>query len=300
MEQPRRNGTMRGLRLSGDVIIVLPMTKNSSPGPDWSMVIAFYNEAGFLPATLASLAAQTLRPLQLILVDNGSTDGSLALAEQFAASHTDIDVRLVCEPTPGQVHALAAGLRIVTSAFVAIGDADTLYPPDYLASADAIFAADRRVVAIFAHDSAGAPDSWRERLARRLRDALLIGLARGQTYAGGYAHLFRSDALRAAGGYAPDHWPYVLKDHELVNRVARQGRFGRAPHLWCQPSDRRADRSGVRWTLGERLLYHATPFAAKDWFFYRFLAPRLAARGLQDTVLRQRRWASAPVPGSGS
>jgi hypothetical protein len=47
----------------------------------------------------------------------------------------------------------------------------------------------------------------------------------------------------------------------------------------------------VRWTLGERLLYHATPYAAKDWFFYRFLAPRLSRRGMRDTVLRQRQWA---------
>lgn len=264
------------------------------------MVIAFYNEAGFLPSTLASLAAQTLRPLRLILVDNGSTDDSLELAKQFAASCPDIDTRIVREPTPGQVHALAAGLRFVTSPFVAIGDADTIYPPDYLASADAVFAADWQVVAVFAHDSAGAPHSWRERLARKLRDALLIGLARGQTHAGGYGHLFRSDALRAAGGYAPDHWPYVLKDHELVNRVARQGRFGRAPQLWCLPSNRRADRSEVRWTLAERVLYHATPFAAKNWFFYRFLAPRLAGRGLKDIVLRQRSWVSATDQLSGS
>jgi glycosyltransferase involved in cell wall biosynthesis len=276
------------------------MTKASFPGHVWTIVIAFYNEADFLADTLASLAAQTLRPLRLVLVDNGSTDGSAVLAHRFALAHPDIDVCVLSEPTPGQVHALAAGLRTVTTPLVAIGDADTFYPPDYLAKADAIFTGDGAVVAVFAHDSAGAPDSPGERRARRLRDWLLIGLARGQTYAGGYAHLFRTDALRAAGGYAPDHWPYVLKDHELVNRVARQGRFGRAPHLWCRPSDRRADRLGVRWTLGERVLYHATPFAAKDWFFYRFLGPRLAARGLKDTVLRRRQWETVSDPASAS
>lgn len=264
------------------------------------MVIAFYNEAAFLPATLASLAGQTVRPLRLILVDNGSTDGSARLVQRFARGHPDVDVVIVSEPTPGQVHALAAGLRRVTSSLVAIGDADTIYPPDYLGKAAAVFAAEPQVVAVFAHDSAGAPDSPGERLARRLRDALLIGLARGQTHAGGYAHLFRTEALNAAGGYAPQHWPYVLKDHELVNRVAHHGRFGRAPDLWCLPSDRRADRSGVRWTLFERILYHATPFAAKDWFFYRFLGPRLAARGLKDTVLRQRQWAGVNDPASAS
>lgn len=264
------------------------------------MVIAYYNEAEFLGATLASLAAQRMRPLTLVLVDNGSGDAGPAVARDFAVGHPDIDVRLLTESEPGQVHALAAGLAVVDTALVAVGDADTIYPPDYLVEADAVFTSDAGVVAVFAHDSAGDPTGWRERAVRRARDGLLLGLARGQTYAGGYAHLYRTAALRAAGGYAPGLWPYVLKDHELVNRVSKQGRFGRSPDLWVMPSDRRADRGGVRWTLWERVLYHATPFAAKDWFFYRFLGPRLAARGMKDTVLRARSWEAISGPESAS
>ena len=51
--------------------------------PRWTFVIAYYNEADFLPATLAALAAQTV-PFRLVLVDNGSTDGSDAIARAFA------------------------------------------------------------------------------------------------------------------------------------------------------------------------------------------------------------------------
>ena len=259
--------------------------------PGWTMVVAFYNEADYLPATLASLAAQRLHPFRLILVDNGSTDASAAIVRDWAARQHAIQVRLLHEPQPGQVHALARGIAAVTTEFVAIGDADTLYPPDYLVRADAAFAAaGAGVAALFAHDAGPAPQSLHERALRRFRDALIIGVWRGQTYAGGYAHLFRTRALRAAGGYSAALWPYVLKDHELVYRVSKQGRFGRDPELWVQPSARRTDRGGVRWTLPERLLYHLTPYAAKDWFFYRFFAPRLAARGMKDTVLRQRSW----------
>jgi glycosyltransferase involved in cell wall biosynthesis len=258
--------------------------------PGWSMVIAYYNEAAFLPATLASLAAQTLRPLTLILVDNGSTDTGPEWVERWAAAQTDLDVVRLREAQPGQVHALAAGIAAVETPLVAIGDADAFYPVDYLAKADALFAADAGVVAAFAHDSAGAPDAPRERRLRAFRDWLLIGRFRGQTYAGGYAHCFRTDALRAAGGYDPARWPYVIKDHELAYRMALQGRFARSPDLWVVPSTRRADRRGVRWTLAERLIYHLTPFAAKDWFFYGFLGPRLARRGMRDTVLRAQNW----------
>lgn len=265
--------------------------------PGWTIVIAFYNEADFLPATLASLAAQQLRPRAVVLVDNGSTDASPGMARAWAAGQGDIDARVIHAPTPGQVHGLAAGIAVVETALVAICDADTFYPPDYLAKADAAFAGDARAVAVFGHDSDGQPDAMRERLARRLRDMVLIGLWRGQTYAGGYAHCYRTAALRAAGGYSAALWPYVLKDHELVHRVSKHGRFGHSPDLWVRPSDRRADRSGVRWTLAERILYHATPYAAMDWFFYRFLAPRLAARGMRDTVLRQRKWIGADAIG---
>ncbi len=264
--------------------------------PGWTMVIAYYNEAGYLGRTLAALTAQQHRPFRVVLVDNGSTDTSAAIATDWAAAQTGIAVTLASEPEPGQVHALAHGLRLVETDYVAIGDADTIYPPDYLARGDAAFAkGPPNMVALFAHDAGTDPHRAGERIVRRLRDTLLIRWCRGQTYAGGYAHLYRTTALRAAGGYAAPVWPYVLKDHELVHRMAKQGAFGGDPELWCQPSDRRADRSGVRWTLAERLLYHATPFAAKDWFFYDFLAPRLAARGMKDTVLRQRAW-DAPPP----
>lgn len=259
--------------------------------PGWTMVIAFYNEVGGIGPTLASLAAQTLRPLRVILVDNGSSDAGPDEVRAWAGEPHGLEVTLLTEPQPGQVHALARGIAAVATEFVAIGDADTVYPPDYLAKAEAIFrASPPDTVAVFAHDSAGAPGSLKERALRRFRDGLLLGVFSAQTYAGGYAHCYRTAALRAAGGYDPGAWPYVLKDHELVNRVAKQGRFGRAPELWCAPSLRRADRKGVRWTLPERLLYHLTPAAAKDWFFYRYFGPRLAARGMKDTVLRQRDW----------
>ncbi|KPF62786.1 hypothetical protein IP88_14240 [alpha proteobacterium AAP81b] len=257
------------------------------------MVIAFYNEADYMPATLASLERQTLG-FRLILVDNGSTDASADLARAWAARQTHIKARVIAEHRPGQVHALARGLAEVTTPFVAIGDADTLYPADYLARASAAFAAGGDdVVAVFAHDAADAPPRRRDLALRAVREALIIGWWRGQTYAGGYAHLFRTGALQAAGGYSGDLWPYVLKDHELVHRVSKHGRFGFARGLAVVPSPRRADRSGVRWSLPERLLYHLTPYAAKDWFFYRFLGPRLAARGLRDTVLRRRDWENA-------
>ena len=52
------------------------------------------------------------------------------------------------------------------------------------------------------------------------------------------------------------------------------------------------DRTRVRWSLGERLLYHVTPFGLKGRFFRDCLAPRFAERGLADIALRERNWSS--------
>lgn len=51
------------------------------------VVVAFLNEEGYLPTFLASICAQSRRPDLLVLVDDGSTDGSPAVAEGFARSH---------------------------------------------------------------------------------------------------------------------------------------------------------------------------------------------------------------------
>ena len=53
-----------------------------------AVVIPFLNEERLLPATLRSIAAQTRPPDRLVLVDDGSTDGSAALAAQFAREHS--------------------------------------------------------------------------------------------------------------------------------------------------------------------------------------------------------------------
>jgi glycosyltransferase involved in cell wall biosynthesis len=263
----------------------------------WTVVIPYFDEEGFLPATLASLTAQTLRPFRVVLVDNGSRDGSAALARAWADRQIGIEVQLVHEPTPGQVHALARGVAGVSTEFLAIADADTFYPPHYLATADRLLrAASPDVAGFIGHDIGGLPHSIPMRAKRWFYSRVAPWLLPWQAHGGGYAHCLRTASYRASGGYSPRLWPYVLKDHELANRLWKQGRLAMDGALWVRPSIRRADRRAVRWTLGERILYHGTPPVLKDWFWYGFMAERFRRRGLRDTVLRQRGWETARGP----
>ena len=78
-----------------------------------------------------------------------------------------------------------------------------------------------------------------------------------------------------------------MEDHEIGQRLLKLGRVRYGTSLWCAPSARPRDRGAVSWTLSERLLYHVTPQWMKDWYFYGFLGPRLAARGMLSHRLRQ-------------
>lgn len=264
----------------------------ATDAPRWSVVVPVFNEEAYLARTLASLDRQTAAPFELIIVDNASTDRSAEIARAFARRATGAKTRIVHEPRPGQAPALEAGIAASTGALVAICDADTLYPRDYLEKAGAVFkAGGPAMAAVVAFDSRGDA-RWRRR-GFALKQRTIAALLARQCHGGGYAHAFRREALVASGGYSPDLWPYCLKDHELMHRVAKQGRIGYRFDHRVRPSDRRSDRSAIRWTLLERILYHVTPFGAKDWFFYHFLARRLAARGARDEKLRERDWERA-------
>ena len=260
----------------------------ASTEPAWSVVIPYYNEAAFIATPIGSALAQRGTSLRLILVDNRSDDGSEARARSLLADHPEFDVVYLREDTPGQNHALATGFAAVTTPYVAFWDADTSYPPHYLAEAERLLTR-RDTVAAQAIDVYCDPASLPGYL-RRLRMRLTHLLLSRQGHTGSFGQCFRTADLRAAGGPLNPQWPFVLYDHELMHRIFKQGASAGSLALWCQPSERRAANAHVRWTLPERVLYHVTPFAAKDWFFYRFLAERFARRRMVQANLRQRDW----------
>ncbi len=124
----------------------------------WSVVVPYFNERNYLPAMLASLIAQQFRPFELILVDNASTDGSEDLARGILKYAIGITPLYLREPRPGKINAMECGLARVGTEFVAFCDADTFYPPHYLARCDEVFAASKAdVVAVMAGNLSGPP-----------------------------------------------------------------------------------------------------------------------------------------------
>lgn len=260
--------------------------------PDWTVLVPFFNERDYLRATIASLAVQSV-PLSLVLIDNGSTDGSADVAR---AACRDLGIRhlLITERTPGKVAALHAGLDRVRTRYVATCDADTIYPPHYLAAAGDMLADPACVVtgAYFV-----APNACEE--ARRHKAKSILGAARvlpRQSHTGGAGQAFHTATLRAVGGFDPARWNYVLEDHEIIHRMMAHGAMRYSHDLWCMPSPRERDRESIRWTLVERLAYSALAPWAGDWFFYRFLAGRFARRRWLSQRIRERAYQSVESP----
>jgi glycosyltransferase involved in cell wall biosynthesis len=252
----------------------------------WTVLIPFFNERRDLPRTIASLAAQD-RPARLILIDNGSTDGSATVAAA-ACRRLGIAFTLVEALSPGKVSALAAGLNLVRTVYVATCDADTWYPADYLSQATRLLEAKGAAAAGAFFAPEDADEAALDAAAARIR--IVSGLLPRQCHSGGAGQAFRTAALRRVGGFDATRWNWVLEDHEIMHRIVAVGAIEYGPGFWCAPSPRDRDRASIRWTLMERILYHATPTRLRDLFFYRFLAARLKARRLTSDRIRERQF----------
>jgi glycosyltransferase involved in cell wall biosynthesis len=87
-----------------------------------SVILPVHNAQPFLSAALQSIAAQTCTDFECLIIDDGSTDASPALADQFAAD--DARFRVVHRPNRGLVAALNEGIALAGGAYLARMDAD--------------------------------------------------------------------------------------------------------------------------------------------------------------------------------
>lgn len=105
----------------------------SSKNPSISIVIPVYNEERQLAACLDSIAAQTVMPLEVIVVDNNSTDNTVAIARRYSF------VRVLSESRQGVVHARNKGFNEAHGDIIGRIDTDTRLQPGWVARLQQIF-----------------------------------------------------------------------------------------------------------------------------------------------------------------
>lgn len=138
--------------------------------PLFSIIMPVYNAAETLCDAVGSITAQTCPDWELLLVDDGSTDASAALAERLAAA--DPRIRLLRQQNAGICAARNRGLDEAKGTYIGFCDDDDLYEPAALAAAAELLGREMQT------EAGGLPDLVRTgyTLARQADDGRLVPL----------------------------------------------------------------------------------------------------------------------------
>lgn len=93
-----------------------------------SVIVPVYNVASYLPQCLESILNQDYGDLQVLLIDDGSTDDSGAICDRFAA--WDSRIQVIHQKNGGAASAKNAGLRVATGKYLSFVDSDDYLEPD--------------------------------------------------------------------------------------------------------------------------------------------------------------------------
>ncbi len=142
----------------------------------FSVILASYNYENLVLETLASLVAQTFRDFEIVVVDDGSTDGSVPNIRHFIDRHceTDVPIRLLMHPDGGN-HGLPAtvklGVQESHGKYVAFCESDDLWTPNHLAEVAKVVDATRGAAVLIANDVEIFGDPDRAEKFGRVRDS---------------------------------------------------------------------------------------------------------------------------------
>lgn len=209
-----------------------------------SVVIPAYNAQATIAETLRSVQAQTHDTLEIIVVNDGSTDATVAIAQDIAKR--DLRITVLSQANGGVAAARNAGWKTARSDLVAFVDADDLWAPDKIARQLAVLTA--------GGDDIGLVYSWyamidhhglvTDRYLQAAHEGRVLDILLTNNFVGnGSSALVRRSALMDVGGFEPNlraRGAQGCEDILFYCRIAERHGFAVVPDYLV----------GYRYTLG--------------------------------------------------
>lgn len=191
-----------------------------------SIVTVYYNRAEHVSASIRSLVDQTFPDLEIIVVDDGSTDGTWAALQEFAAEPR---VRLLRQANQGFTRALNNGIQASKGTYVAVHGSGDISFPERIARQVAVL--DRRedvqVVGCL-YDNSESHNAAVQRGLTDLDPDLFRQLLRRDPFTHG-ALMYRREGFERVGGYR--EFFRFAQDRDFLLRLAEFGTYEIVPEL---------------------------------------------------------------------
>lgn len=229
-----------------------------------SVIVPAFNAGKYIARTLASVAGQTHRNLEIIVVDDGSTDSTSEEVQRFASA--DPRVVLIRTERRGVSHARNVAIARASAEYVAPIDADDLWTPEKLHRQVALLREAPVETGVVYCGAAGIDDSdrvvlpvWNDRYAS---GDVLHALIETGLLSCGSTPLIRKRYIEAAGGY--DEKLHLAEDWKFYTALAGLCRFAVIPE--CLTGYRiRDDSSSVQVGPMRDALERCTAWILSEW-----------------------------------
>lgn len=224
--------------------------------PRVSVIIPTYNSERYIDAAIKSVLSQTHAPAEIIVVDDGSTDGTAVALQPYREL-----IRYVHQKNSGEPAARNRGLREAGSEYIAFLDADDVWHPNKLELQMAYFEAHPDCAFVYTDmstfDESGTIDaSMKERFQMKLQEGWIFEALFMRTLFGSGSVVLRKECFEKVGHF--DESFLIGSDYEMWLRISRvfQAGFVDKPLLLYRQhpgmSTRglgRAMRNGVPWEV---------------------------------------------------
>ena len=228
-----------------------------TPEPPVTIVIPVYNEESVITAALRSLLTLRYPSIEVIVIDDGSSDRTRERVAALEGRHGRATIRLVSKRNGGKASALNAGIALARNDYIVCMDGDSRLDPDTLCAAMRHFV-DPRVGAVAGNVKVVNRDNvWTRLQALEYLEGLNMarraqGFLRVVNIIPGPIGIFRRDVLLGVGGYDTDTF---AEDADLTLKILTAGwhvAYEERAVAYTEAPERFIDlvKQRYRWTRG--------------------------------------------------